>query len=81
MIESSAPELTARIDVLMLALVTTITRNADPGYAAVLNRNFQTWRDFLIASRVPEKYLEHFDERCEAFLEMLHGSSHTPSGA
>ncbi|WAL81502.1 hypothetical protein OYT13_16820 [Pandoraea sp. XJJ-1] len=71
MIENNSPELAARIDVLMLALATTIKRSADRGYEAVLSGNLEKWRDTLIASHVSDEYLTHFDERCAAFLELI----------
>lgn len=81
MIENNSPELAARIDVLMLGLATGIKRSADRGYEAVLRNNLEKWRDTLIASHVSDEYLTHFDERCDAFLELIGDPLRKPSDA
>lgn len=71
MIENKSPELASRIDVLMLGLATAIKRSGDQKYEAALRSNLEKWRDTLIASHVSDEYLTHFDERSEAFLELI----------
>lgn len=69
--ESKDPVLSARVDVLLLALITHLKLNPDPRFAAALKVNKDMWRDMLIASKIPESYLDELDGQMAFLLEAL----------
>ncbi len=73
LIENVSPQLAARIDVVLLALVTSLKLHEPQGFESALRANVQLWRDHLIATRVCEAYLDVLDERLESMLAMLRG--------
>lgn len=73
MIENDAPELAARIDVVLFALVTSLKIQAPREFESVFRNNVNLWRDHLIATKVCDAYLDELDARIESMLAMLRG--------
>jgi len=66
--EKKDPVLSARVDLLLLALATHVRFNPEPGFAGALRANVEMWRDGLIATPIPEGYLDELDAQLEDFL-------------
>ncbi len=61
MIDRSQPELSARIDALMLSVVTLARLSGGSRFASSLTEMAQHWRDMMLMSTIPEGYLDEFD--------------------
>ena len=70
--EKNNPVLSARLDALMLAFVTLAKLNPNPLFEAALKANKETWRDMLIASSIPESYLDELDGQIDYLIEAIH---------
>jgi len=71
MIENDQPELSARIDVVLLTLVAFLKQRPPDELEHNLSLMVTTWRDFLVQSKVSDEYLDALDVRLESMLDML----------
>lgn len=71
--ETKDPVLSARVDALMLAFVTLAKLNPNPLFESALLANKETWRDLLIASSIPESYLDELDGQIDYLLGAIRG--------
>lgn len=69
--EKKDPVLSARVDVVLLALITHLKLNPDPRFEVLLKANKEMWRSLLIATQIPEGYLEELDGQMVFLLEAL----------
>lgn len=76
--EEKDPVLSARVDVLLLAVLTYLKLNPDPRFRELFIENKTEWRDLLMASEVPESYLEEFDGHSQLLLEELRSVDEQP---
>lgn len=71
--EKLQPELAGRIDALQIALVTLIQLSNPPRFEGALAANAEAWRSGLIASSIPEEYLNQFDSQLVGLLNLVKG--------
>lgn len=71
--EPTGFDLAARIDVLMLAVITQLRLSRDPEFDAAFAANAQTWRDIMLMTRVPDRHLDEFDGALRHFRDQLAG--------
>lgn len=76
MVEKRQPTLSARVDALMLAVVTMAKLSGEPRFASSLTVNAQRWRDLMLMSTIPEGYLDEFD----AAIALLVRETAVPGG-
>lgn len=69
--EKKDPVLSARVDVLLIALLTHLKLNPDPRFKELFLASKAEWKDLLIASEIPESYLEELDLYAQTLVEDL----------
>lgn len=65
------PALAARVDLLLIALATHVRMTREPGFEGALKHNVEEWRDSLIATPIPEGYLEELDGAMALLLDRI----------
>ena len=69
--EKKEPGLAGRVDALQIALVTLLKMRAVPGFEEALKANAEGWRSGLIATQIPEPYLDEFDSQIAGVMNLM----------